>query len=78
MIIKLPAVASPRTAVGLQAPFKENSNVKEVRRDVYLSTGGRGSYLVLVGIGVCAVVFKVLVRRLTWVGMWSWLARSRR
>ena len=47
----------------------------EARRDLYLSTGGRGSYLVLVGIGVCAVVLKVLVRRLTGVGMWSWLAR---
>jgi len=50
----------------------------EARRDLYLSTGGRGSYLVLVGIGVCAVVLKVLVRRLTGVGMWSWLARSSR
>jgi len=47
----------------------------EARRDLYLSTGGRGSYLVLVGIGVCAVVLKVLVRRLTGVGMWSWLVR---
>ena len=47
----------------------------EARRDLYLSTGGRGSYLVLVGIGVCAVVLKVLVRRLTGVRMWSWLAR---
>ena len=47
----------------------------EAQRDLYLSTGGRGSYLVLVGIGVCAVVLKVLVRRLTGVGMWSWLAR---
>jgi len=45
------------------------------RRDPYLSTGGQGSYLVLVGIGVCAVMLKVLVRRLTGVGMWSWLAR---
>ena len=50
----------------------------EARRDLYLSTGGRGSYLVLVGIGVCAVVLKVLVRRLTGVGMWSWLARRSR
>ena len=50
----------------------------EARRDLYLSTGGRGSYLVLVGIGVCAVVLKVLVRRLTGVGMWSWLARRNR
>ncbi|KIJ97341.1 hypothetical protein K443DRAFT_681613 [Laccaria amethystina LaAM-08-1] len=50
----------------------------EARRDLYLSTGGRGSYLVLVGIGVCAVVLKVLVRRLTGVGMWSWLGRRSR
>ena len=57
LIIKLPAVASPRTAVGLQAPSsKEDPNAKEVRRDVYLSTVGRGSYVVLAGIGVCAVV----------------------
>ena len=41
----------------------------EARRDLYLSTGGWGSYLVLVGIGVCAVVLKVPVRRLTGVGM---------
>ncbi|EDR07322.1 uncharacterized protein LACBIDRAFT_299125 [Laccaria bicolor S238N-H82] len=34
----------------------------EARHDLYLSTGGWGSYLVLVGIGVCAVVLKVLVR----------------
>ena len=77
MIIKLPAVASPRTAVGLQAPFKENSNVKEVRRDVYLSTVGRGNYIALVDIGVCAVALKVLVR-FTGVGMSGWLARSGR
>ena len=50
----------------------------EARRDLYLSTSGRGSYLVLVGIGVCAVVLKVLVRRLTGVGMSSWLARRSR
>jgi len=50
----------------------------EAQRDLYLSTGGRGSYLVLVGIGVCAVVLKVLVRRLTGVGMWSWLVRRSR
>ncbi|EDR07290.1 uncharacterized protein LACBIDRAFT_388494 [Laccaria bicolor S238N-H82] len=50
----------------------------EARRDLYLSTGGHGSYLVLVGIGVCAVVLKVLVRRLTGVGMWSWLKRRGR
>ena len=50
----------------------------EARRDLYLSTGGRGSYLVLVGIGVCAVVLKVLVRRLSGVGMWSWVVRRSR
>ena len=41
----------------------------EARRNLCLSTGGRGSYLALVGINVCAVVLKVLVRRLTGVGM---------
>ncbi|EDQ98062.1 uncharacterized protein LACBIDRAFT_296079 [Laccaria bicolor S238N-H82] len=50
----------------------------EARRDLYLSTGGRASYLVLVGIGVCAVVLKVLVRRLTGFGIWSWLRRRGR
>ena len=69
LIIGLTAVASPRTAVGLQAPSKEDPNAKEVRRDLYLSIGGRGSYLVLVGIGVCAVVLRVLVMRSTGVGM---------
>ena len=32
-------------------------------------------YLVFLGIGVCAAVLKVLVRRLTGAGMWSWFAR---
>ena len=41
----------------------------EARRDLYLSTGGQGSYIVLMSIGVCAVVLKVRVRRLTGVGL---------
>ena len=69
LIIRLAAVASPRSAVGLQAPSKEDPNAKEVRRDVYLLTGGRESYLVLVGIGVCAVALRVLVMRSTGVEM---------
>jgi hypothetical protein len=32
----------------------------------------------LVGIGVCAFALKVLVKRLTGVGMWNWLARRSR
>ena len=41
LIIGLAVVASPRTAVGLQTPSKEDHNVKEVRCDLYLSTGNQ-------------------------------------
>ena len=46
----------------------------EARRDLYLSTDGQGSYLVLVGIGVCCYVEGACDE----VGMWSWLVRRSR
>ena len=74
-----PSSSSPNTnsstAPSSISPQRRPRRDWEARRDLYLSTGGRGGYLVLVGIGVCAVVLKVLVRRLSGVGMWSWLAR---
>ena len=59
-------------------PQRRPRREREAQRDLYLSTGGQRGYLVLVGIGVCVVVLKVLVRGLTGVGMWSWLARRTR
>ena len=72
-----PSTTTP-TSPSSSPPQRRPRRDWEARRDLYLSTGGRGSYLVLVGIGVCAVVLKVLVRRLTGVGVWSWLARRSR
>ena len=69
---------NPSTTTPSIPPQRRPRRDWEAQRDLYLSTGGRGSYLVLVGIGVCAVALKVLVRRLTGVGMWSWLTRSSR
>ena len=61
--------ASTTTPATSSPPQRRPRRDWEARRDLYFSTGGRGSYLVLVGTGVCAVVLKVLVSRLTVVGL---------
>ena len=69
----------PPTPHPQSPPQRRPRREREAQRDLYLSTGGQRGYLVLVGIGVCVVVLKVLVRRSTEIGLWSWLAgRSRR
>ena len=52
-----------------QTPLKEDPNATGKPDAIYTSRQVDGSYLVLVSTGMCAVVFKVLVRRLTGVGM---------
>ena len=48
--------SSSKPKFSTAAPSSSSKKTWEARRDLYLSTGGQGSYLILVSIGVCAVV----------------------
>ena len=68
------APPSPPSSSSSIHPQRRPRRDWEAQHDLYLSTGGRGCYIVLVGIGACAVMLKMPVRRLTGLGMLRWLA----